>query len=134
MNSTTPSTEYLLLLRGNAFKQTCSPQELQDAMGRFAGWFDRLTREGKLKAGQPLGDTGKLVTGKGRAVADGPYAESKEAVAGYILLAVDSMEEAVALAEEIPMLDYGVTVEVRPITAMCAAMEAANINLVPVGV
>ena len=134
MTSTNPKSEYLLLLRGDEFKENLSPQELQDAMGRFAAWFDRLKNEGKLKAGQPLGNTGKVITGKNRTVADGPFAEAKEAVGGYILLSVDDMDEAVELAGQMPMLDHGGTVEVRPITAMCAGMEKAGIQLETVGV
>ena len=48
-------------------------------------------------------------------VADGPFAESKEAIGGYFLLAVDTMEEAVEIAKTFPTLDYGASVEVRPI-------------------
>ena len=98
-----PKSEYLLLLRGNSFKETLSPQDLQDAMGRFAEWFERLKRDGKLKAGQPLGDGGKVISGKDRAVADGPFAEAKEAVAGYIMLAVDDEAEAMAIAAAMPI-------------------------------
>ena len=49
-------------------------------MSQFKGWFDRLTEQGTLKAAQPLVREGKIVSGKqGRVVADGPFAESKEA-------------------------------------------------------
>src|SRR5271166_2389502 len=42
----------------------------------------------------------KIISGKnGRVVSDGPFAESKEAIGGYFLLAVDSLEEAVAIAQ-----------------------------------
>ena len=134
MISHTPNSEYMLLLRNTRFEETLSPDEMQVAMGRFAEWFERMRVGGKLKAGQPLANGGKVLTGrKDRAVADGPFMESKEAVGGYIVLTADDMEEAVALAEECPMLDYGGTIEVRPISAMCAAMEQANIKLTPVG-
>jgi hypothetical protein len=46
-------------------------------------------------------------------VVDGPFAESKETVAGYILLQVDSLDEAVEIAKECPGLDYDISVEVR---------------------
>lgn len=76
-------SEYLLLLRGTRFEHTLSPQQMQEAMSRFAGWFERLTREGKLRAGQPLDHGGRIITGrKTRVVADGPFVESKEAVGG----------------------------------------------------
>jgi hypothetical protein len=44
---------------------------------------------------------------------DGPFAESKESIAGYILLHVATLDEAVKIAKECPGLDYGVSVEVR---------------------
>lgn len=127
MNTLPPNSEYLLLLRNTRLEETLSPDEMQQAMGRFADWFERLTREGKLRAGQPLANGGKVITGrKDRAVADGPFVESKEAVGGYIVLTVADLDEAAALAEECPLLDYGATVEVRPIIEQCAAMQQVN--------
>jgi hypothetical protein len=46
---------------------------------------------------------------------DGPFAESKEAIAGYWFIRAASLGEAVEIAKGNPCLDYGVTVEVRPI-------------------
>jgi hypothetical protein len=85
-----------------------------------------LTEQGKVKAGQPLEREGKIVSGKkGRVVADGPFAESKEAIGGYFLLQVDTLAEAVAIAKECPGLDYGTTVEVRPVAEVCPAAQCA---------
>ncbi|MEO8353949.1 MAG: YciI family protein, partial [Chthoniobacteraceae bacterium] len=64
---------------------------------------------------------GKVVTGK--MVADGPFVESKEAVGGYFLIRAGSFDEAVALARECPILEYGAAVEVRPIAAVCPTMQ-----------
>ena len=67
---------------------------------------------------------GKIVSGKkGRIVTDGPFAESKEAIAGYVLLQVDDLDEAVEIAKECPALKHGVTVEVRPVIEQCASMD-----------
>ena len=86
-------------------------------MNRANAWFDRLTSQGKAKAGQPLAHEGKIVSGKnGRIVTDGPFAESKEAVAGYVLLQVGDLDEAVEIAKEWPLLEiHGVSIEVRPV-------------------
>jgi hypothetical protein len=111
-----PSTtsEYMLLFRGMHWDRNLSPEEIQSVMGRWIAWFDRLTQTGKARGGQPLTATGKVVSGKkGRTVVDGPFAESKETVAGYILLQVDSLDEAVEIAKECPGLDYDISVEVR---------------------
>lgn len=47
-------------------------------------------------------------------VSDGPYAETKEQLAGYFLIDVDSMEEAIAIAARIPGATRG-TAEIRPL-------------------
>jgi hypothetical protein len=79
-----------------------------------------LASQGKVKAGHPLEPGGKIVSGKnGRVVADGPFAESKEAVGGYFLLEVGSMDEAVMIAKNCPGLPYGCVVEVRQVAAIC---------------
>jgi hypothetical protein len=113
----TPTTSgYALLFRGTHWNQGLSPEEIQGVMDRWIVWFDRLTQQGKAKAGQPLINEGKIVSGKkGSSVADGPFAESKEAIAGYILLRVRDMDEAVEIAKECPGLDYDVSIEVRPV-------------------
>jgi hypothetical protein len=47
---------------------------------------------------------------------DGPYAETKEALTGYYLLEAADLEEAVAIAAELPAA-WGGAVEVRPVIA-----------------
>ena len=47
-------------------------------------------------------------------VTDGPFAETKEHIAGYILIEADSREQAQRLAADIPLAQYG-SVEVRPV-------------------
>ena len=46
-------------------------------------------------------------------VTDGPFAETKEALGGFILVEARDMEEAVRLAENIPVGKFG-SIEVRP--------------------
>ena len=82
-------------------------------------WFKRLTEQGKAVAGNPLEREGKIVSGKERVVSDGPFAESKEAIGGYFLLDVATMNEALAIAKECPGLPYGIRVEVRPVAGEC---------------
>jgi hypothetical protein len=45
-------------------------------------------------------------------VTDGPYVESKEQMAGFVLIEAASMQEAIALAAEDPLAEIG-TIEVR---------------------
>jgi len=111
---------YMLIFRGNDWHKGLSPEEMQNVSERWMAWFKGLLEEGKAVAGNPLAPEGKIVSGKsGRVVADGPFAESKEAVGGYFLLNVDSMDEAVAIAQMCPGLPHGAKVEVRPVLAEC---------------
>jgi hypothetical protein len=127
-NMTTPTTtDYMLLFRGTNWNRGLSSEEIQNVMNRWIVWLDRLVEQGKTNAGQPLTDQGKVISGKkGQTVLDGPFAESKEAVAGYILLQVDNLDEAVAIAKECPGLDYGLTVEVRVVDHLKASFFLLN--------
>lgn len=112
--------EYMFLFRGTEMQRSLSPEQMQEVAGQMMAWFKRLADQGKVLAGSPLDNSGKVVSGKnGRVVADGPFAEAKEAVGGYFLLHVDTMEEAVALAKECPLLAHGGKVEVRQVLEEC---------------
>lgn len=129
MSTATPSTpsEYLLLFRGTDWDRSLSPAELQKSMASFLAWCEQLSAEGTLKAGQPLMDECRVISGRGgRTVADGPFAESKEAVGGYFLIKAENFDAAVAVARQCPMLDLGVEVEVRPIAAICPMLQRAE--------
>jgi len=110
---------YMLLFRGNDWPKSLSPEETQKVTDQWMAWFKRLTEEGKAIAGNPLEPEGKIVSGKNRAVSDGPFTESKEAIAGYFLLDVASLDEAVAIAQGCPGLQYGARIEVRPVAGEC---------------
>lgn len=122
-------TGYMLLFRGTNWDQGLSPDQIQDVMTRWMDWFDGLIQDGRAKSGQPLEREGKLVSGKNGAVTDGAFAESKEAVGGYFLLTVETLEEAIEIAQMCPALEHGLQVEVRPVRATCPMMEAADAAL-----
>lgn len=118
--NTQNKNEYMLLFIGTDWSKGLSPEEMQQVAGQWMAWFKRLMEQGKVTAGNPLERGGKVVSGKnGRLVSDGPFAESKEAIGGYFLLQVDTMEEAVAIAKECPGLAYGAKVEVRQVMEQC---------------
>jgi len=114
--------EHLLLIRGTHWNSGLSPAELQRIMTEFYGWVEGLQSRGLLRGAQPLMEEGKLVAGPESLVTDGVFAESKEAIAGYFLLAVPSTEEAVRLAQACPILAHGAQIEVRPIADLCRPM------------
>lgn len=123
MNPQTPTNEHLLLIRGTHWNHGMSPAELQRVMTDFYAWVERLNQDGILRGAQPLMEEGKLVAGaKGAAVTDGIFAESKEAIAGYFLLGVEKMDEALRIAQACPILAYGAQIEVRPVADQCRPM------------
>lgn len=130
--SAQPTTsEHMLLFRGTDWHRGLSPEEIQKTMSQWYAWFDRLVQEGKVKAGHPLANEGKIVSGKkGQTVADGPFAESKEAIGGYFLLQVQGLEEALEIAKQCPALEHGLRVEVRPVVPICEPGKVAGQQLV----
>jgi hypothetical protein len=129
MSAQITTSEYMLLFRGTDWDKDLSPSEIQKVMTQWAAWLERLTQEGKVKAAQPLENQGKIISWKrGQTVADGPFAESKEAIGGYFLLRV-GLDEAVEIAKQCPALKYGVNVEVRPIADQCSSMQRMNEQL-----
>lgn len=131
MSTSSTRSEYMLLFRGACWDKGLSPEEAQRLMNQVMAWFEGLKERGIVKAGQPLGPEGRTVSGsKGRtAVSDGPFAESKEAVGGYLLLQADSLDEVVAIAKSNPTLAYGVTIEVRPVLEECPIFQRARKQL-----
>jgi len=126
MSTQTTTSEYMLLFRGAQWDKGLSPEDIQKIMSQWNNWFERLTLQGKVKSAHPLERKGKIVSGKGRTVADGPFAESKEAIGGYFLLVLDDFNEALEIAKECPALEYGMTVEVRPVAEQCRTMQRIN--------
>ena len=111
---------YLLLFHGNEWWKELGREELQKYIAQSNAWLERLMTTGKVKGGQALARKGAIVSGKNsRNVTDGPFAESKEVVGGYLLLNVETFEEAVAIAKTTPGLAFGRLVEVRPLTNVC---------------
>ena len=90
-------------------------KQLLTEMGKFN---EELVKAGVMLAGDGLHPTrrGKRVrfSGQQRTVIDGPFAESKELIAGYWLWQVKSIDEAVEWLKRAPF-DGGTEVEIRPV-------------------
>jgi hypothetical protein len=90
-------------------------EELLAAMGKYN---EELAKAGVMLAGEGLHPTskGKRVrfSGRQRTVVDGPFAETKELVAGFWLWQVESMDEAVEWLKRAPFDEY-TEVELRPV-------------------
>ena len=113
---------YMLLFRNSGPEnyQHLSPEQRQQLMSRWNAWYDGLAAQGKAVEGQPLELETRIVSGPGgERVIDGPFAETKEAIGGYVKLMADSLEEATQIAQQHPGLAYGLRIEVRQLTDTC---------------
>ncbi len=90
----------------------------QDLLAKMMKFNEELVKAGVMLAGDGLTPTSKAkrvrFSGSQRTVVDGPFAESKELVAGYWIWQVKSVEEAVEWLKRAPF-DGGTEVTIRPI-------------------
>jgi hypothetical protein len=112
----------MFMIKGDPEPGAAPSEELLAAMGSYN---DELTKAGVLVdlAGLLPSAEGRRVrfSGGDRAVIAGPFPESKQLVAGYWILQVPSMDEAVAWAERFPFEafsriypgEYGATAEIE---------------------
>ena len=116
------STAYMLLFRDTTpevYKAMSAPQ-LEACLQDWNAWYDDLAARGKVDHGHPLEEGRRLVSGvRGEKVVDGPFLEAKEAIGGYFLLTVDSLDEATGIAQNCPNLKNGMVVEVRTVVRAC---------------
>lgn len=113
---------YLLFFRntGPEVFESLAPNQRQQLIDRWNSWYDQLAKQGKAVEGQPLEAETRVVGGAGGArVIDGPFAEAKEAIGGYVKLLVDDLEEATAIARQHPALEHGMKIEIRAMTPDC---------------
>ena len=95
-----------------------TPEEIQSEIKAWQDWMGEISSKGCLKnPGEALGFEGKTMHADG-AITDGPYAELKEMVGGYIIVSAVSIDEAIQLAKGCPALANGGKVEVRDIMVL----------------
>lgn len=122
MDSNAHTTPFLLLFRNTGPENFAhlSPTQRERLVDRWNRWYENLSAAGKATEGQPLQAQTRLVSGPGgQRIVDGPYPEAKEAVGGFVKLLAADLEEATAIARQHPGLDYGLAIEVRPVTNTC---------------
>ncbi|MFL5246093.1 MAG: YciI family protein [Gemmataceae bacterium] len=113
-----------VMVFGKATKDTeagvMPTQQMWEEMEQFN---EELVKAGIVLVGEGLmpSSTGVRVrcSGKDRIVTEGPFAETKEIIAGYMIWQVKSMEEAIAWVKRSPMTDDS-EVEIRPIFSYSA--------------
>jgi hypothetical protein len=95
-----------------------SPEEMQGMMKLWQDWVGGIAAQNKLAdPGNRLGSEGRTLK-PNNVVTDGPYAEIKEMISGYIMVKADNLDEAFKLAERCPILNMGGNVEVRDVIKM----------------
>ncbi len=109
-------SEFMYLFRGG--DPSGSPEVMERQMQRWLSWIKELGDKGHFKTGQPLERTGKVVSGKQKAITDGPYLEAKDLVGGYMVVEATDLNKAVELSNACPIFETGGFVEVRPVMEM----------------
>ena len=93
-------------------------KEWHDLNQECIAGVERLTDQGKFVTGQPLQPIETATTVRVRdgevLISDGPFAETKEQLAGFYLLEANDLNEALQLAGRIPPARFG-SIEVRPV-------------------
>jgi hypothetical protein len=109
--------QYLVLIYGNEKAHADGGQKLWDELMQGHNAFGEK-HEKALAGGNALQDTSTATSVRKDAggqftVTDGPFAETKDALGGYYLIEADDLDQAIAIAKDVPAPFGGV--EVRPV-------------------
>ena len=111
-------SQFVFLFRATEAGQQAAmgtPERAQRSLQTWLEWIHTLEERGQLRdRGIPLEMTGKVVSGSPRLVTDGPYAEAKDLLLGFIVIHARDLDEAVEIAHGCPIVAGGGSVEVRP--------------------
>ena len=110
---------YMMLIY-NREAEFATPEDLKEISAAHRAVMDETTRQGMFRGADPLKPTSTATTVRvknGNAVVtDGPFAETKEQLAGYYILDCKDLDEALEWAAKIHAACEGATcVEVRPV-------------------
>jgi len=112
-------SQYILLLHeAPSDFSNFSPEEVQQIIGEYVAWRNKIKNEGKYVGSNKLKEEGgrrvSMRNGDARVV-DGPYAEAKEVMGGYFIVDAANYDEAVEISKGCPHLKYNGWIEVREI-------------------
>ena len=109
--------QFMLLIYGDPAKAP-GPDEREEQYAEWLNYTNSLLATGTMVSGAPLEDaetaTTVRVRGGDTQLSEGAAVDTPEMLGGYYLVDVADREAAVALAEQMPNIEYG-TVEVRPV-------------------
>jgi hypothetical protein len=110
-----------VLLVCNEESAELSPAETEERFSAYVRCQEEMESRGVLIARERLRPTSASTSVRVRngdlVIADGPFAETKEQIAGYFVVEAKDLDEAVELASLIPAAKHG-TIEVRPVWEM----------------
>ena len=86
-----------------------SPEQLQASFAKWTAWKAKFEHD-IVDWGDRLKPSGRVVSAS--TVSDGPFVESKEIVGGFMIVAAESYEQAVAIAQGMPT-SPGARIEIR---------------------
>ena len=112
--------EFLLIFR-NDYKEmadNASPEQMQTMLRQWMDWMGGIAAQNKIvDKGSRLSLHGKTLK-PNNIIFDGPYTEVKELVGGYTIIRAASIDEAVELAKNCPILTAGGNIEIRSLVGM----------------
>jgi|SRR5215470_1085337 len=114
--------QYLLLIYGNeAAMQSANKTDTDQMHAAYGAYTEALQKAGVIVGGnrlKPSASASTVRTANGKTqVLDGPYAETKEQLAGYYMIDVPDLDAALSWAARCPGASRGV-MEVRPVWPM----------------
>jgi hypothetical protein len=115
-------TTYMLLFRDApaAVYDAMPAEERTRCLDKWNAWYDTIADRGVMVSAHPLEAPVRMVSGpRGESIVDGPFAETKELIAGYFMFTAEDLDEATAIAQKCPNLQHGMTVEVREVAGGC---------------
>lgn len=109
--------DYMLIFIGADYGTIgLSPEEIQERMGRWMGWSQKMGEAGVVKGGEALHADGiKRISGHDQTVTDVAAAELKELIGGFYIVKAANVDDAIKIAADFPDYDLGGTVEVREV-------------------
>ena len=110
--------KFMLIFQGIKSSEKPSAQQMQENMGKWVAWIDKLAKAGKYVSGEPLQATGKIITGSNKTVTDAAFAEGKEIIGGYFIVNATDYDDAVSLCDDYPDYANGGTVIIRQLMKM----------------
>jgi hypothetical protein len=111
----------LLICTDESAQAAASPEEIAQVMKAYDAFGTEMGARGVIRGAERLRPTTDATTvrvsGGEVLVSDGPFAETKEQMAGFYLIECKDLDEAIEIASKVPAAQHG-TVEVRPIWDM----------------